>query len=185
MDGGRRRRQRRSTRFAGATARPRPRIAGRPSPRLEADARGSSQPRPVIHGNAAERAELAGAATPLQSSAASTPAVRPSELRCCPTPPAPRLSLSAAVPLSFLPSVAILRLGGGIHSCRLKVPHGNITPARPPSNLAEYDEGGGRIACPSVGRKEQAERARGKKVRRIRTLPWESESGTLAANRKK
>ena len=136
-DGGRRR-QRRSTRFAGATTRPRPRIAGRPSPGMEANTRGPSQPRPVIHGNAAERAELAGAATPLQSTAASTPVARPS----CAAVRLPRrrrrLSLSAAVPLcaalfpSFLRSVAILRLGGGIHSCRLKVPHGNITPACPP-----------------------------------------------------
>ena len=137
-DGGRRR-QRRSTRFAGATTRPRPRIAGRPSPGMEANTRGFSQLRPVIHGNAAERAELAGAATPLQSTAASTPVVRPS----CAAVRLPRrrrrrLSLSAAVPLcaalfpSFPPFVAILRLGGGIHSCRLKVPHGNITPACPP-----------------------------------------------------
>ena len=88
------------------------------------------------------------------------PQARQCELHCCPTtPPAAALPLcggpSLRGPLSFLPSVAILRLGGGIHSCRLKVPHGNITPARPPSNLAEYDEGGGRIACPSAGRRNR------------------------------
>ena len=103
-DGGRRR-QRRSTRFAGATTRPRPRIAGRPSPRMEADTRGSSQPRPVIHGSAAERAELAGAATPLQSTAASTP-VRAALLSDdSPGGGSPSLRRSLSTRPSFLPSL--------------------------------------------------------------------------------
>ena len=159
---------------------------------MEANTRGSSQPRPVIHGNAAERAELAGAATPLQSTAASTPVVRPS----CTAVRLPRrrrrrLSLSAAVPLcaalfpSFRPSlrrnfaprrwnsfVQIKSAAWKYHAC---------LPAKAPTSLNMTKVADGLLAFPLEGTGGASE---GQKST-PHTLPWESGSGTLAANYRK
>ena len=138
--------RRRSTRSAGATPlswpprRPRPWTAEGPSSLMGMNGV-SSQPRSVISGNAAELSlswpgqqlhykVLPHASKARRSSSVATLSLCSSPGPACSLPP----STLCGRP-SVRPFAAFWRPGGGIYSCRLKVPHGNITPPRFPACL--------------------------------------------------
>ena len=128
---------------------------------MEADTRGSSQPRPVIHGSAAERAELAGAATPLQSTAASTP-VRAALLSDdSPGGGSPSLRRSLSTRPSFLPSLrrnfAPRRWNSFVQIKSAAWKYHARPPARHPTSQNMTKVADGLLALPLEGRNRRSE----------------------------